>query len=216
MRTQYKIAIQVILALAVGAWTTSCSHVKRSKYSDPHMRVAVWPVGIDAGNHVRIQQALVATGKFIVVDRGAGLAAIEKEQEALHETQSDRFADAEKFAHWGKLLGVGAVVVAHTQCADKHAWIVNSMYARCQQFVEIVNSNTGEVMASAEGQEDTANNEQELAPSWESTVDRLVDAYPSHYEPNRDTAELVDYKALSKEEATRQKEARAKKVSEDK
>lgn len=199
-----KLFILTVALLCVGC----AGKTPRTKYSDPHMRVALWPNGVDAANHVRIQQALIATGRFIVVDRGAGLAAIKEEQEALHETQAARFADPEKFAHWGKLLGVGAVVVAHTQCAEKHAWIVNAMYARCQQFLEIVNSNTGEVMASAEGSENTDNNEQDLAPSWEDTVDHLVESYPKFYEQNRDTRELSSYRDLSKEEALRHKEAK--------
>ena len=199
----------LLLALAILFALDGCAgKTPRTRYSDPYMRVALWPNGIDAANYVRIQQALIASGRFIVVDRGSGLAAIKEEQEALHETQADRFADPEKFAHWGKLLGVGAIIVAHTQCAQKHAWLARSMYARCQQFAEIVNSNTGEVMASSEGQEDTANNEEDLAPSWDSTVERLVDAYPKHYEPNRDTRELADYKELSKEEAQRHRESK--------
>ena len=197
----------VMLALALLSALTSCAgKTPRSKLSDPHMRVAVWPQGIDSGNFVRIQQALVASGKFVVVDRAVGLAAIKHEQDAQHVTESNRFAYPEKFAHFGKLLGVGAVVVAHTQCANKGSFWTDARYAKCQQFTEIVNSNTGEVMASAEGMEETDLGEGEIAPSWDGTVDRLIAAYPKFYERSHETQELVDYKALSAEEAQRMRE----------
>jgi hypothetical protein len=202
-----KTLLRWIIALGViGVTGTGCSHMpERTKFSDKSMRVVVDPEGIDANNYVRIQQALVASGKWIVLDRSLAFKAIQAEQYRLHRSMNDRFEDREKYAIWGRMLGAGGVVVAHTQCQVKSGFW--SHYSHCQQSLQLVDSNTTEVIDSAEGDEDSSSDEYELAPSWRGIVAELNDNYPKRFEKNKDTQILLDYKDLAKEEAIRQKEA---------
>lgn len=201
------ICAQTLLALATVALATSCAgKTPRTRWTDKTMRVAIDPASIDAGNYVRIQQALVESGKWVVVDRAMAFRAIKAEQERLHRGEEDRFADKEKWAIWGRLLGVGGIVVAHTQCANKGSFWNDARYAHCHQFLSIVDSNTGEVMATAEDEQDGSNNEEQIAPPWADAVAKLNDAYPTHFQPNRDKPQLEQYRALAAEESQRQRE----------
>lgn len=199
------IIINILLALTA-TMIEGCSSMPRTKWTDARMRVMIDPDSIDAANYVRISQALVASGKWIVVDRGAGFQALKKEQEGEHVQNPDRFLDREKFAHYGKLYGVGAVVIGHTQCVTKNSFLIRGQYASCQQDIAIINSNTGEIMATAEGSENTDRGEQDIAPSWSDTVAKLNDAYPKYFEKNKDEQPLEDYKQLSEEESKRMKD----------
>lgn len=200
------VALTIASLLVVGC----AGKTPRTKWTDKTMRVMIDPDSIEAGHHVRIQNALVASGKWFVVDRASGFRAIKKEQEALHRESQDRFEDREKWAHWGKLYGVGGVVIAKAQCADKQTWFVGKKYTKCLQYLAIVDANTGIVIAAVEAESDGDAGEQNIAPSWEDAVAKLNNAYPENYQTPKDHQILQDYRAVSKEEAVRQKEAVAK------
>lgn len=189
----------------------SCSSIPRTKWTDKTMRVMLDPDSIKAKHHVRIQQALVASGKWIVVDRSSGFEAIKKEQEQLHLENGDRYNDQEKWAHWGKLYGVGGIVIAKAQCVKKQRWFSGSKYTHCLQHLAIIDSNTGEVIAAVQAQSSGESGEANIAPSWEDAVIKLNDAYPENYRPDKSHKKLVNYRRLSKERAIRRKEKRARK-----
>lgn len=204
-----------ITILLLAAMATGCAgKTPRTKFSDPVLRVMIDPDSLPANHHVRVQQALVASGKWIVVDRSDGLRAIVKEQNQLHRDSVDRFSDREKWARWGALLGIGGVVVGRVQCADKQSWFSGSKFSRCLEYLSVINASTGEVIAAVEVESDGESGEQNIAPSWEEAVAKLNDAYPTNYQPNKDTKILEDYRALSKEEAVRRKEEIAKEKAE--
>lgn len=214
MKTLLKYALAVIL---VGSSVMSgCAGIKRSKWSDKTMRVMINPEGIGAGHLVRIQQALVQSGKWVVIDRGMGYHAIQKEQEREHREQTDRFMDREKFAHWGKLYGVGGVVVAHAQCSYKRNWFTGNTYPYCQQYLAIIDTNTAEVISAVEDDSEGSAYETDIAPSWDDIVAKLNNAFPARFQPSKEEKTLTDYKDLSQEEATRQKEVLARQLAEEK
>lgn len=194
----------VLLAATASVLFTGCA-TPRTKWTDKTMRTFIDPSSIDANNYVRIQQALVSSKKWIVVDRAMAYRAIKAELERTHRTESDMFMDKEKYAIWGRLLGVGGIVVAHVQCQVKASFWAGK-YNHCQQFLSIVDTNTGEVIATSENDENGDVAEYEIAPSWEDTVAQLNDNYPSHFEKNKDDKILDAYKELAGEEAVRQKE----------
>ena len=189
---------------------SACSSMPRTKWTDKNMRVFIDPDSVDAENYVRIQQAIVSSQKFVVIDRAVAFEAVKKEQERLHQGQSaNRFEDKEKFALWGKLFGVGAIIVAHAQCERRAAWWnPANNHVVCQQFLSMVDANTGEVFLAVEGE----NSGPVMAslpsnvPDWKGTVERLLDEYPKEFERHSATKVLVDYQDLSKESAIRQKE----------
>lgn len=207
-----KLKICTMISIAAVASTMAGCSTARTKWTDPAMRIMIDPDGIDANHYVKIQQALVASGKWVVVDRGMGYNAIKKEQEREHREQTDRFLDREKFAHWGKLYGVGGVVVAHAQCTTKDGWFKHA-YPYCHQYLAIVDANSGEVISAVQGSAEGSSYDYTLAPDWDDIVAKLNGAFPSHFEPNKDQKPLRDYKDLSQEEATRQKETVAREVA---
>lgn len=208
-----KVLASAFAFIVLANLTTGCSSLPRNKWTDKTMRVMIDPEGVSAKHYVRIQQALVASGKWVVVDRGMGYNAIKKEQERQHREQSDRFLDSEKYAHWGKLYGVGGVVVAHSACIVRDG-LFKKNFPHCQQYLAVVDANTGEVIASAQGDNEGSSYDYDLAPSWDDVVADLNDAYPENYEPNKTHQVLRDYKELSQEEATRQREQLAREQAE--
>lgn len=205
-----------LAAIVVGSSTLSGCATARTRWTDKTMRVMINPEGITAGHYVRIQQALVESGKWVVIDRGMGYEAIKKEQEREHREQTDRFLDKEKFAHWGKLYGVGGIVVAHAQCSVKYTMWSGAAYPYCQQYLAIVDTNTGEVISAVQGNEEGSAYEYDIAPSWDNIVNKLNNAFPARFVKNKDEKPLNDYKELSQEEAIRQREILARQIAEQK
>ena len=184
---------------------TSCSSPeKKTKYSDKNMRIMVDPDSLKVKDFVRLQTELVKSDVWTVIDRGAGYKATLKEQNRLHRRKSDRFDDREKFAHWGRLFGVGAIIVGHTQCRyGTRFWGGSKKYNICYQAINLVVANTGEVVVGVDG-ESLANIGE--TPNWEETVEKLIEIYPKHFTPSKITERLNRYKEESKEHSTRQKE----------
>ncbi len=204
MRVRLSMALIVLLVIG-------CSSVeKRTRFTDKNMRVMIDPDSIPIEDYVRIQKALVENGRFAIIDRSKGMQAIKKEQERLHRNETDRFSDREKWAHWGRLYGVGAIVVAHTQCYNKQSfWNQQSVVRACDQFLSLMDANTGEVVVAVEGKGEAptvAYGGVPMSPSWDDVVDRLVKKYPDNFEFTPYTKRIVEYQDLSEEGAKRQRE----------
>lgn len=194
----------VILTTLLALLMTACASTPRTKWTDKTMRVMIDPDSIAAEHHVLIQRALVESGKWFVVDRSKGFKAIKTEQERLHRTEEDRYADKEKWAHWGKLYGVGGIVVASAQCRKEQGMILGGWYQVCRQFLSIVDSNTGEVITAIENKAES--DEVDFYPQWDDAVAKLNNAYPENFKPTQPSKQIEFYKELSAEEAQRQRE----------
>ena len=168
------------------------------------------PSSIDVENYTRIQTALVDSGKWIVIDRSSAFNAIKKEQEMIHREESDRFEDKEKYAMWSKLYSVGAVIVGHVQCREKAKFLHDGMFVYCLQSLNLVDSNTGEVIAVAENENSARYGR---TPDWTETVAQLNDHYPEVFEEIKKHEKLIQYEKEAKEAAQRQRE---QKVQEEK
>lgn len=188
----------VILSVVIG-----CASSPRNKWTDPVGRILIDPDSISAEHYVLIQRALVDSGKWFVVDRSKGYKAIKAEQERLHRDESDRFDDREKFSRWGKLFGVGGVIVASAQCKKEQGWLIGRWYNHCRQFLSLIDTNTGEVIAAVENEAESK--EAEFYPPWDDAVAKLNSAYPKSFE-FKTTKRMEDYKDLVEEESVRQKE----------
>lgn len=198
--------------LLVSLLFMGCSSVPKTKWTDKNMRIMVDPDSIDVANYVEVQTALVKTGKFMVIDRASAYKAAQKEQERLHKTEGDRFEDKEKWAHWGKMYGVGAIVVGHIQCVHEMTWY-GGQRQTCRQFLSMVDANTGEVFLAVDG-EASINEESNIqqmaynyvAPSWEKIVIQLADAYPANFVAEHYSGPALQYQQISAEHAQRQRE----------
>jgi hypothetical protein len=186
------------------------------------MRILIDSDTISTDDYVSIQTALVKEGRFMIVDRNMGYRAIKAEQERLHRTEEDRYADKEKWAHWGKLYGVGAIVVAHSQCYRTQRFFTLALYTNaCKQFLSLVDANTGEVISAIDNEADSAapgNNvgsESFSVPTdWTVAVQKFVDAYPKDYRPEFYSSGIVRYQDESKENAQKLREIASPKTSE--
>jgi hypothetical protein len=180
-----------------------------TKYNSPVMRVMIDPVGLTQDQFAQLQTSVVQSGKFIVVDRNNGFDAVKREQERQHETDSDRFDNREKYAHWAKLHGAGGVIVANTQC-ERKAHFIGGYYNQCRQTVHLIHANTGEVLAAVETYADSEDG-WNMMPSWDLAMDKLNKNMPKNFEHDEDKS-LVAYKDLSEQLA---KDHKRKPVSED-
>lgn len=202
--------MKTVIFFLLAGFITGCSSTPRTKWSDKSMRVMIDPDSIDEENYVQVLQALVQSEKFTVVDRSRGWKAAKKEQERLHQgSEAGRYEDKEKWAHWAKLYGVGAIVVANAQCQKANAFLSQTktkLY--CMQHLHMVDANTGEVIVAADGDNDgpSTYGREYIMPDWNEVVGKLVESYPKNYTSQAYTKEVLDYQALSKEHAQRQRE----------
>lgn len=187
---------------------TNCASKPRTMWTDPVMRVMVDPDGIAARDYIRIVTALKSSGKWFIVDRRDGLKAILKEQKMLHRDMPDRFKDEEKYAIWGRLYGVGGVVIGHVQCAYNPGFFSSS--TRCIQNLAIVSTNSGEVIATAEGENSDAEmsyyGDIKIGSDWTDSVEKLNNAFPKSFEKEKYSDDMKAFRAEAKEEAIRAKE----------
>lgn len=180
------------------------------------MRVLIDPDSLSADDYVAVQTALVKEGSFTVVDRSKGFKAIKVEQERTHRVEEDRYSDKEKWSHWGRLYGVGAIVVGHTQCYRTKPWFSQySVVNRCKQYLSLMDSNTGEVIVAVDGEGDKPGSvdggSYNLPADWTDTVVKLVDTYPKEYKPQYYSEKLENYRDVSAEEARRQRKISSEK-----
>lgn len=201
--------MRLFILLILVPMITNCASKPRNKFSDPSMRVMVDPEGIPARDYIRVVSALKKSGKWFVVDRRDALRAIFKEQKMIHRTHPDKFKDEEKYSIWGRLYGVGGVVIAHADCMRKDSfWI--GYHTVCKQNLAIVSANSGEVIATAE----TDNNDAEfnysgdiqIGSDWTDAVSELNDNFPKNYEKLKYSDDMMLFRDEAKEEAVRQKE----------
>jgi hypothetical protein len=167
------------------------------------------PDSIDEENYIQIQHSLVNSDKFTVVDRTRGMKALKKEQEITQRADADRYADKEKWSHWGKMYGVGSIIVAHIQCRKEPSFLNRTrLYLDCKQFLSMVDSNTGEVFLAVDGHNEGTPSYDlgYMQPDWNETVAKMVEAYPKNYRTENYSKEVLTYQELSQEHAQRQKE----------
>lgn len=148
---------------------------KMEKWTAPEMRVAVYAPYTSEMAQAQIEEAIQMTGKFWIVSRGDGLDAIFKEQEMTHREQMDRFENREKWAHWGKAHGVGAIIFGREKCNEVISF-GGGIFKRCQQSLSMIDATSGEILATAleiaDGEVDG------LAPSWNEVSDKLMKRIP--------------------------------------
>jgi hypothetical protein len=172
----------------------SCA-TKRTRLSDKNMRVMIDPSGINGTDYASIQRALVSSNMWTVLDRSRGLASAKREQEQLHKYSHDRYDRKEKFAHWGKLHGAGSVIVAQSECHNRpNPWNITTLRNYCQLYLSMVDTNTGEVIVTSKVE---ASADFMASPDWSEAVEKLADAYPTHFREEKLHQRLLDYKEES-------------------
>lgn len=201
--------LRILSLTLLAAFMTNCASHPRTKWTDPSMRVMVDPDSLSAKDYVRIVNALQASGKWFVVDRRDGLRAIFKEQKMIYKNRPEQFADGEKYSHWGKLYGVGGVVIGNAQCVTHPGFWSQS--TNCIQNLAIVSANSGQVIATAEGENGDAemnyDGDVKIASDWTDTVDKLNNNFPKNFNPEQYSKEMLLFRQETKEQAIRMKES---------
>jgi len=163
------------------------------------------PDSISENHHVRIQQALVESGKWEVIDRASGYKALKKEQDLIHRNEVDRYSDREKWSRWGEIYSIGGVVIAHAACERRSTLFLGRPYLHCLQHLSIVNATTGQVIAAVDAIAEGETGDEKIVPSWSEAVRKLNNAFPDNYVPSKEHKALSDYKDQSEKAALEQK-----------
>ena len=195
-----KIATMVLALVLVGCSTAQV----RTKYTDPSHRVFIDPSGLDEDAYVRLQTSLVESNRFFIVDRARAFKAVKAEQDMIHRHAVGRFADEEKYAFWGKLYSVGAVVTARELCHWEQNFFSYALV--CAQHMSAVDASTGLVIAAASH---VARSGSDAAPTWDETVERFNRSFPTTFEAKKFDSGLEHYRKLAAENALRAKESKA-------
>ncbi len=204
--------LKKLLGLAmVALFLTNCSSSQvKTKWTTPEYRIAIDSHSVSPADYVRIQEALMRSGKFFVVDRAHGFQASLREQDMEHGEDANRFGDAERYARMNKMFGVGSIVVGNVQCAVRHSFLTGD-YTHCDQFLALVNANTAEVVAQVGGSADMRDvfyGEVKMASDWSDTVETLVDAIPKNYQEEKYDERMRRYRAEVREESIRERESK--------
>ncbi|NUN06651.1 MAG: hypothetical protein HUU57_12925 [Bdellovibrio sp.] len=183
----------LLMSVVCGLFLSGCA-TPRTKNTDPAMRVFLSCENLDSKNCLRLKQSLVSSGKWIVVDRDDGLKAAVKEQDFNFKDQDNRVTDRERYAVYGEMFGAGGVFIAGVQCApSKRFWAYKGDHD-CVQNLSIVDTKTGVVITSVEDIATDAQHfygEIKVAPSWGSIVEKLDNAFPSHYVEQSRHAKII-------------------------
>lgn len=185
METKLRVVVEVFLVSLFIVGTMGCA-VKRTKFSDPQMRIAIDATNLDTYNYYAIQKELVDTGRFVVVDRGKGFETIKHEQ--VDENKTDRFEVSGRYAEYGKLHGIGSVVTPAGRCVLSPRMFSEDY--ECRLTLTLIHTVTGEVTAVASSVERSPDGK---TVSWESVSERLVDNYPKYFEKFEKTERLLEY-----------------------
>lgn len=185
-----------------GVYTT-----KRIKHSDKNMRIMVAPSkAVGPANIQEIQTLLVSQDKWSVVDRNLGFKAVVSEQNLQHLDMNERMDDKQKWAHWGKLYGVGAIIVpfGHCENATEEGFFGHHRKDKiwCDASLTMIDANTGEVIVAV-------SREMKIAPgrvgNWEPLISELADKYPSDFTPEQKYQNVIDYENESVRNANKKK-----------
>jgi len=184
-----------------------CASTPNTKWNDKNMRVMIDPDSVDQKQYNKVLAAVMRLNKFTVVARGRGFKAVQREQERLHgEDTEHRYSDREKWAHWGELYGVGAIIVPTVNCrATQHAIGVHN-YNSCEQFLRIVDANTGQILVMVEGENEA--DRMSMAPDWNEVAYNLHELYHEYDKELHYSEKLIAYQEASARSAAQYRQAR--------
>jgi len=212
------LAINTILVAFAIAVLMGCSHTEITKWTSPDLRAAIDPTQIDSANYVALQESLLKTNKFFIVDRGVGFRGVIQEQDrangyvygSYQKTSTfHRFGDKDRYARLGRLYAAGSIIVANTKCRHEPGFWAN--YTSCDQYLALVNAVSGEVIAAATEPGVSANvyyNGVNPVVSWDAVVEKLNSRIPKEYQPERYNREMIMYRRELEEDSTRERESR--------
>jgi len=173
---------------------TACSSKPFTKWSSPTMRVAI--IAKDAHTYADVQNAIVTSGRFFVVDRSSGFYAALQEQDF---NDTDRVDAKEKYARLGRMWGVGGVVVANVTCMPSRSFFeaLSAPSSDCIEHLSLISTSTGEVVATAKDKVNTPRDTSrriEPTPEWDTTVAKLNENIPTHFEKIKFTKEMAQFR----------------------
>lgn len=176
-----------------------------TKYNQRVMRIMVDPDSLPQTHYIRVVQSLMQSGKWTVVDRARGWQAVKEEQQRLHKDEHDRYEDEEKWAMWGKMYGVGGVVIANAQCEQRYTRLIHSEYLACLQTLSLVDSNTSEIIMSISHEQEGDVGQIYIPPSWDGAVASFNKSFPSGYKAKNYESNLKEYAQDAKKNAEENK-----------
>lgn len=196
---------KIFLLVCLLALVTGCSTARvRTKFTDPAHRVFIVPSGINEDAYVRLQTSLVESNKFFVVDRARGFDAVKEEQDMIHRNDVDRFDDEEKYAMYGKLYSVGAVITANERCHWEQGIFSYTMV--CLQNMAAIDTITGQVITAASN----VSRSSDATNSWDDTVDKFNASFPKTWESEKYDEKMMHFRKVAAENALRAKEKLAR------
>lgn len=158
--------------------------VKKSNFTwtDRAARLMIDPNGIPAEHYAMIQDSLIKSDRFVVIDRPQDLDTIQKVTNSM-----DPEVVKSRWMEYSKRYDVGGIVTAHVQCFNKGS------QKFCHQFMAINNTETGELVAQAEGENSamTAVSYDYIVPDWDATANLLVEKFDAN-KSKMDARRMVD------------------------
>jgi hypothetical protein len=162
----------------------------RTKWTDKGMRVMLDADSVDEQNYIRATTAVVKSDKWTVVDRRNAFEAIKKEADREHRQDEERFENKAKWLQWGKLYGIGSVIVPYTDC-----WLTRNRFTKnetkhCRLSLTLADSNTAEIIVAVEAEQSCSPSE---TPDWTEAVEKLADAYPEKFVEHQKSKRIQAY-----------------------
>jgi hypothetical protein len=207
MNEMKKLVLMTVI-LTLGSTACSSAPMQRTKWTDPAHRVFIDPNSLDSDSYVRLETSLVESNKFFVVDRARAFEAVKAEQDLIHREDVDRFDDEEKYAIYGKMYSVGAVITANERCqVIEHLF---SHEVRCEQHIGAIDTTTGQMIHAVSHIASASIGEM---PAWDDTVDKFNKSFPKTWDEQKYDSKMTHFRKVAAESALRQKEKLAREKS---
>jgi len=164
----------IYIAFIVGylmALVSCASKERRTVNSDQVLRVAIDLSNIDLGNHQALTAALLKSKKFVIVDRGPGMAMINQERQAQWGVTRSVFEPSQRAAIGGYMRGAGGIIAPIIYC--EHTWGFWGPGKKCNVSLTITSARTGEILGSV--------SQKTNHPDWNKLVKEFIETYPEYF-----------------------------------
>lgn len=158
------------------ALVSCASKEKRTISSDQCLRAAINRTQIDIGTYQAVLSALLKTKKFILVDRGPGMAMINEERQAQWGTSRAVFEPSMRAAIGGHIQGAGAVITPVFHCEKPYGFFGKDV---CRSGLSIASARTGVILGGVSSDS--------KRPNWEKLVAEFIETYPEYFTEDKPT-----------------------------
>lgn len=192
------------ILVTIAHFISSCSttEIKRDKHSDPLFYVFIEPIRSKHEDYVGLRRALLATGRFRILERGSNFYSSLSEQDRQHKQFSNRFRDDLKYAWLKEMMGARGMIEVNSRCNQTQKW-TGAFVRLCEITVTLIDINFSEAVVSVADQIEVPWLNGTEILDFTDVAQKLSESIPETFKPFLVKQPLKDYQEVSEERAKR-------------